>query len=102
MEPRQLSRDRGRREPLKLDLYKRFRREFLARRAPVLVTVGPAKYLAITGRGPAGSPAFRAAIGALYAVAFTIKMTKKFAGRDYVVAKLEGLWGGARGQFDVS
>jgi hypothetical protein len=29
-------------------------------------------------------------IGALYAMAFTIKMASKFAGRDYAVCKLEG------------
>ena len=33
------------------------------------------------------------AIGALYAVAFTIKMTRKFGGQpDYAVSKLEGFW----------
>lgn len=35
-------------------------------------------------------------MGALYAVAFTIKMAKKFAGQDYTVMKLEGLWWGQR------
>jgi hypothetical protein len=35
-------------------------------------------------------------------VAFTIKMEKKFAGRDYAVAKLEGLWwGGQRGKLMI-
>ncbi len=29
-------------------------------------------------------------------MAFTIKMARKFAGRDYTVAKLEGLWWGQR------
>jgi hypothetical protein len=31
-------------------------------------------------------------VGALYNVGFTIKMAKKFAGEDYAVSKLEGLW----------
>jgi len=60
------------------------------------VTVGPARYLAIAGRGAPGSAAFAQALSALYAVAFTIKMAKKFAGQDYLVMKLEGLWWGQR------
>src|ERR1022692_631308 len=46
----------------------------------------------IAGRGTPGGEAFQQAIGALYSVAFTIKMASKFAGRDYGVSKLEGLW----------
>ncbi len=80
----------------KLDLYKTHRTEYLAPKAPVLVTVKPAKYLVIAGQGAPSQPGFRRAIGALYAMAFTIKMARKFAGRDYVVTKLEGLWWGER------
>ena len=84
---------------MKLDLYKRFKKEYIAPRTPVLVRVGPAKYLTIAGTGSPKDEAFQEAIGALYGVAFTIKMAHKFAGRDYVVPKLEGLWwGGERGK----
>lgn len=83
----------------KLDLYRKFAREYLARRTPRLIATGPAKYLAISGRGSPRSAAFTGAVGALYGVAFTIKMARKFAGKDYAVAKLEGLWwGGVRGR----
>jgi hypothetical protein len=95
VEPRQLPSHRGGRA-LKVDLYRRHRAEYVARRAPTLVTVGPARYLVIEGRGAPGGAAFGQAMGALYAVAFTIKMAKKFAGRDYAVAKLEALWWGQR------
>jgi hypothetical protein len=79
----------------KLDLLKRYRAEYVTPRAPVLLTIGPAKYLVFEGRGAPASAAFQTAIGALYAVAFTIKMTRKFAGKtDYKVAWLEGLWWG--------
>ncbi len=79
----------------KLDLLKRYRAEYVTPKTPVLVTVGPAKYLAYEGRGAPAGAAFQAAIGALYAVAFTIKMTRKAAGKsDYKVAWLEGLWWG--------
>jgi hypothetical protein len=81
---------------MKLDLYRRYKAEYIAPRSPALVRVGPARYLTIDGRGDPQGPGFGAAVAALYAVAFTIKMTKKAARRDFVVAKLEGLWWGAR------
>jgi hypothetical protein len=77
----------------KVDLYREYCKEYAASRNPALVKVGPATYLSISGQGAPGSNAFTGAIGALYGVAFTVKMTRKFAGRrDYVVSKLEGLW----------
>jgi len=78
----------------KIDLYKLNKAEYVAPRAPVLLAVKPAKYLAVSGTGKPGGKEFTAAIGALYNVAFTIKMASKFAGRDYAVSKLECLWWG--------
>ena len=79
----------------KLDLYKKHRAEYVAPRKPTLVTIGPARYLTAEGRGAPAGAAFQAAVGALYAVAFTIKMTRKAAEKgDYKVAALEGLWWG--------
>jgi hypothetical protein len=77
----------------KLDLYSRHKSEYVASaKTPGLVRVGPARYLSISGRSAPGSEEFNRAIGALYNVAFTIKMARKFAGKDYTVTKLEGLW----------
>ncbi len=76
----------------KVDLYKQHAREYVTPRMPVLVTVGPAQYLAVDGQGEPGGSAFTSRIGLLYNMAFTIKMARKFAGRDYAVSKLEGLW----------
>jgi hypothetical protein len=77
----------------KVDLYREFNKEYAATRNSALVKVGPAMYLSISGQGAPGSSSFSEAIGALYGVAFTVKMTRKFAGkRDYVVSKLEGMW----------
>ncbi len=73
----------------KLDLYRVHKAEYVAPRKPVLVEVGPAKYLAITGQGTPGGEAFQVQVGALYGVAFKIKMAKKSAGQDYAVSKLE-------------
>ena len=79
--------------PPKLDLYKLHKAEYAATRKPALVELKPATYLAIAGQGAPGGEAFTASIGALYGVAFTIKMTRKFAGKqDYAVCKLEGQW----------
>lgn len=74
----------------KLDLYASHRREYAASREPAFVTVQRARYLAITGQGRPGASAFQESIGALYTVAYTVKMARKFSGRDFVVAKLEG------------
>ena len=62
----------------------------------MLIVVAPARYLGITGRGEPGGVAFTDAVGALYNVAFTVKMARKFAGTLYTVSKLEGLWWGSR------
>lgn len=79
----------------RLDLYSKYSKEYAASQTPALVTIGPATYLSISGRGAPGGLAFTEAIGALYGVAFTVKMTRKFSGkRDYVVSKLEGRWPG--------
>jgi hypothetical protein len=76
----------------KLDLYKKHASEYATPRSPTLLRVGKARYLAIDGRGRPGGDVLRERLGALYNVAFTIKMTKKLLGRDYAVCKLEGLW----------
>jgi hypothetical protein len=75
----------------KIDLYKLHRDDYVTPKKPALVTIGKARYLTVRGRGAPGGDAFGAAIGALYGAAYTIKMTRKFAGlQDYAVCKLEG------------
>ena len=76
----------------KIDIYRQFRSEYITPKKPSLVNVQPARYLTFTGRGEPGGVAFQSAIGALYNVAFTVKMARKFTGQDYTVCKLEGLW----------
>ena len=79
--------------PAKLDLYKVHKDEYITPKKPTLVKTKPAKYLAIAGKGAPGGERFTACIDALYGMAFTIKMTRKFAGKqDYAVCKLEGQW----------
>ena len=66
---------------------------------PSIVTVPPMNYIAVRGEGDpnAEDGAYKQAIGLLYAVAFTIKMSKMGNHRiegyfDYVVPPLEGFW----------
>jgi hypothetical protein len=79
--------------PEKIDLYKQCKADYAATKKPRLVELKPATYLAISGQGAPGGPVFSTKIGALYAMAYTIKMTRKFNGRqDYVIGKLEAQW----------
>jgi hypothetical protein len=88
----------------KIDFYKTHKHEYVTPKQPALVQIGPAKYLAIEGQGKPGGPQFQAQIGALYGAAYTIKMTRKFAGRgDFKVCALEGqFWGFAKGKRSMS
>lgn len=76
----------------KLDLYQEYKAEYATPRKPLLLRIAKATYLGIAGRGAPGGEDFQRAIGALYGVAYTTKMASKFAGKDYTVCKLEGLW----------
>ena len=76
----------------KLDLYIEHQAEYITPRKPALVVTKPAVYLTAAGQGAPASAEFQDKVGAIYSVAFTIKMAKKFAGQDYKVCHLEGLW----------
>jgi hypothetical protein len=77
----------------KLDLYAKHKNEYLASAMVSLVRCGPATYLAYDGRGKSGADAvFGTGVGAMFAVAFAVKMAFKAAGKDYAVTKLEALW----------
>jgi hypothetical protein len=80
--------------PEKIDLYKLHKAGYVTPKDPVFVTIGAAKYLTVYGQGEPGGDMFQSMLGALYGVAYTIKMAKKFAGQDYKVCGLEGLWWG--------
>ena len=80
--------------PEKIDLYKQHAAEYVAPKKPTVIKTKPAMYLAIEGQGAPGGEKFANCTGALYAMAYTIKMTSKFAGKDYKVCPLEGLYWG--------
>jgi len=86
----------------KIDLFKMYKSEYFAPKDPTLLETGPARFLTIDGMGEPGGEEFTKRVGALYAVAFAIKMAKQDSGQDYVISKLEGLWWGVRGPGDFS
>ena len=72
---------------------------YLPKAVPSLVDVPPMNFLAVRGSGDpnAAGGEYQAAMGLLYGIAFTIKMSKKGDHRidgyfDYVVPPLEGFW----------
>ncbi len=78
----------------KIDLFKQHADEYAAdAEQPRLVQVNQGAYLTVTGQGAPESDAFQDAVGGLYGAAYTIKMTRKFAGQgDYKIAPLQGQW----------
>lgn len=80
-------------KPDTIDLYKLHKADYAAPRKPALVDIGAASYLAVGGRGSPAVKAFQEGIGALYGVAYTVKMTRRHSGlQDYAICKLECLW----------
>ena len=81
------------------DFKKEYREFYLPKAKPELVTVPPANYVAVRGEGDPNveGGAYQQAIGVLYAVAYTLKMSYKTDHRidgfyEYVVPPLEGFW----------
>ena len=81
------------------DFKKEYKEFYLPKNKPEIVTVPKAKYLAVRGQGDPNEEggAYQAAIGVLYAVAYTLKMSYKTDYRiegffEYVVPPLEGFW----------
>lgn len=81
------------------DYKKAYKEFYLPPRKPGIVTIPAMNFLAVRGHGDPNdeSGAYKQALSMLYAMAFTIKMSKlgkhKLEGYfDYVVPPLEGLW----------
>jgi hypothetical protein len=72
----------------------RIDRLYRATTTPQLVQVPPLKFLCRDGHGdPNTSPAYAAAVQALYSVSYAAKFAlKKAGGPDFKVSALEGLW----------
>ena len=81
------------------DFKKEYKEFYMPKDKPSIVTVPPMNYLAVRGHGDPNEEGgeYKEAIGLLYGIAFTIKMSKKGSHQiegffDYVVPPLEGFW----------
>lgn len=76
----------------KLDLTKEHKAYYTATSKPELLTIGKAQFLSITGKGDPSGQTYADKLQALYSVAYAVKFLYKAMDKDFVVAKLEGLW----------
>lgn len=92
------------------DFKKEYKEFYLPGKKPVIVDVPPANYIAVRGKGDPNEEDgdYKRAIGVLYAIAYTLKMSYKTDHRiegfyEYVVPPLEGFWRQGDGDgFDYS
>lgn len=81
------------------DFKKEYKEFYMPKSKPEIVTVPKANYIAVRGEGDPNEEggAYQAAIGVLYSVAYTLKMSYKTDHKidgffEYVVPPLEGFW----------
>lgn len=81
------------------DYKKEYKEFYMPPNTPTIITVPSMNYIAVRGQGNPNEEdgAYKQAIGLLYGIAFTIKMSKKGNRQiegyfDYVVPPLEGFW----------
>lgn len=81
------------------DYKKEYKEFYLPKDKPAIVTVPKMNYIAVRGSGDPNEEGgeYQKAMGLLYGIAFTIKMSKKGDHQidgyfDYVVPPLEGFW----------
>ncbi|MBD5531327.1 MAG: transcriptional regulator [Lachnospiraceae bacterium] len=81
------------------DYKKEYKQFYMPKNKPGIVEIPPMNYLAVRGSGDPNEEGseYKQSIGLLYAIAFTIKMSKMGDHRiegyfDYVVPPLEGFW----------
>ncbi len=81
------------------DYKKEYKEYYMPKGRPEIVTVPEMKFIAVKGTGDPNEEGgdYKASIGLLYGIAFTIKMSKKGSREiegyfDYVVPPLEGFW----------
>ena len=81
------------------DFKKEYKEFYMPKNKPEIVTVPKANYIAVRGKGDPNEEggAYKQAIGVLYAVAYTLKMSYKTDYKmegffQYVVPPLEGFW----------
>lgn len=89
----------------KFDFKKEYKDLYLPKTIPMLIDVPPMNFIMVDGQGDPNGQQYQTAVSILYALTFTIKMSK-MGGRqpqgyfEYVVPPLEGLWSISGGAFD--
>ena len=88
----------------KVDYKKDYKDLYLPKTKPMLIDVPPMNFMMIDGAGDPNQTEYQQAVGVLYALAFTIKMSKMSGNQpqdyfEYVVPPLEGLWWISGGDF---
>ncbi|MDO9490735.1 GyrI-like domain-containing protein [Acetobacterium sp.] len=81
----------------KVDYKKQFKRLYLPKRQPVLITVPPLRFAMLDGQGDPNGEVFAEAVAALYSFSYAVKMSYKSTAvpdgyYDYTVFPLEGVW----------
>lgn len=89
------------------DFKKEYKEFYLPKNKPAIVTVPPMAYIAVRGKGDPNQEGgeYKAAVGVLYALAYTLKMSYKTGHAidgffEYVVPPLEGFWWSESGVVD--
>lgn len=84
---------------MSFDFKKEYKEFYMPKGKPNIVTVPTMNYIAVRGIGDPNDEGgeYKRAIGLLYSIAFTIKMSKKLGHQidgffEYVVPPLEGFW----------
>lgn len=88
----------------KVDFKKDYKDLYLPKTKPMLIDVPEMQFIMVDGAGDPNSEAYQQAIGILYGLTFTIKMSKMSGKQpsgyyEYVVPPLEGLWWVSGGAF---
>jgi hypothetical protein len=81
------------------DFKKEYKEYYMPNKTPSIVTIPQMNYIAVRGKGNPNEEggAYQAAVGILYAIAYTLKMSYKTDYKidgfyEYVVPPLEGFW----------
>lgn len=93
--------------PAKMDYKKEYRDLYFPKNKPAFLKVPPILFIMADGHGDPNGAEYQNAVGALYALSFTIKMSKMSGNQpkgyfEYVVPPLEGLWDCDDGPFDLN
>lgn len=97
---------------MSFDYKKEFKEFYAPKNKPSIIKIPKMNYIAVRGMGDPNEEngEYKNSIGLLYAIAFTIKMSKKMEHKipgyfEYVVPPLEGFWwqaGSKNGELDYS